>query len=306
MSSPTGQATVAVVAHSKKSFGGGLAELRTVLRDNGFPDPAWFQVAKSKRAPKAVRRALAGGADLVLAWGGDGTVQRCIDELAGTGVVLAILPAGTANLLATNLGVPQDVAEAVEVALRGDRRPIDTATLNGEHFAVMAGAGFDALMLDDADGGMKDRFGRAAYVWTGAKNLALAPVEARVRVDGEPFFTGELTCVLVGNMGKVFGGLEVFDDSEPDDGLLEVGVVTAQSRVEWLRTLARVALHRAEASPFVQTARARTIKVRLAEPIAYELDGGVRPSARTLKVKVRPGSVTIAVPRAPVEAGEDG
>ena len=93
---------VAVVAHEKKSFGGGLDELRSVLRDRGVPDPLWFEVPKSKRAPKAVREALATKPDLVLVWGGDGTVQRCINELAGTGVVLGILPAGTANLLASN------------------------------------------------------------------------------------------------------------------------------------------------------------------------------------------------------------
>lgn len=295
-------ATVAVVAHAGKSFGGGLGELHEVLRQEGITDPLWYEVAKSKRAPEAVRAALAAGADLLYVWGGDGTVQRCIDQVAGTDVTLAILPAGTANLLAGNLGIPQDIAESVRIGLQGDRRAIDTATMNGEHFAVMAGAGLDALMLDDADAGLKDRIGRAAYVWTGAKHLGVDPVAASVSLDGRPFFDGELTCVLVGNMSQVFGGMEVFDGSQPDDGLLELGIVTAQSRLQWVRTLARLAVGRAEHSPFVQTARGRSIKVRLAEPVPYELDGGVRTAVRKLKVKVRPGAVTIAVPA----AGEAG
>ena len=154
-------ANVAVVAHARKSFGGGLPELRKVLADEGVTDPDWYEVRKSKHAPDCARRAVKHGADLIFVWGGDGTVQRCIDALAGTGAVMAILPAGTANLLATNLGVPAgDVAAAVQTGLHGRRRPLDTGTVNGEHFAVMAGAGFDARMIADADRAMKDRLGR--------------------------------------------------------------------------------------------------------------------------------------------------
>ena len=89
--------TVAVVAHAGKSFGGGLGQLREVLAQEGFANPLWYEVAKSRKAPKCARRALAQGAEVVFVWGGDGTVQRCINAVAGTGAVLAILPAGTAT-----------------------------------------------------------------------------------------------------------------------------------------------------------------------------------------------------------------
>jgi diacylglycerol kinase family enzyme len=107
-------------------------------------DPAWFEVKKSRHAPKYARKAADRGADVVFVWGGDGTVQRCIDALAGREVAIAILPAGTANLLASNLGIPRDLAEAVRIGLHGDRRRLDTGSVNGEHFAVMAGAGWAA------------------------------------------------------------------------------------------------------------------------------------------------------------------
>ena len=148
---------VAVVAHSGKSLGGGLPELREVLAREGVTDPLWHEVTKSRKAPKRARRALRDGAEVIFVWGGDGMVQRCVDALAGTQAVVAILPAGTANLLASNLGIPADLAEAVWVGLHGDRRPLDTGSVNGEHFAVMAGAGFDASMIKRADRGMKDR-----------------------------------------------------------------------------------------------------------------------------------------------------
>ena len=174
-------ADVAVVAHSRKSLGGGLPELRRILALEGVTDPLWYEVKKSRRAPKYARRAAAKGADVMFVWGGDGTVQRCIDAVADTDTAVAILPAGTANLLAANLNVPHDLAEAVRVGLHGDRRRLDTGSVNGERFTVMAGAGFDARMIADADRGAKDRLGRAAYVVTGIRNLRARRVRATIR-----------------------------------------------------------------------------------------------------------------------------
>jgi diacylglycerol kinase (ATP) len=289
-------ASVAVVAHSGKTFGGGLGELREVLAREGFPDPLWYEVAKSKRAPKFARRALAGGADVIFVWGGDGTVQRCIDAVAGKSATIAILPAGTANLLATNLGVPSDVTEAVRVGLRGHRRPLDTGSVNGEHFAVMAGAGFDALMIKDADRGMKDRIGRAAYLWTGTKNLTAARTKATIKVDGKRFFQGRVSCVLVGNVGEILGGVKAFKGARPDDGVLELGVVTAKNPLQWTRTLGRLALGSTSKSPFVQTAKGKKFTVAFDRKFPYELDGGARPGTKMLKVRVHPASIHVCVP----------
>lgn len=295
--------SVAVVAHSGKSFGGGLGELRDVLAREGFPDPLWYEVAKSRQAPKYARRALADGADLVFVWGGDGTVQRCIDAVAGKSATIAILPAGTANLLATNLGVPSDLAEAVRVGLHGHRRPVDTGTVNGEHFAVMAGAGFDALMIKDADRGMKDRIGRAAYLWTGTKNLTAKRAKATIEVDGKRFFKGLVSCVLVGNVGQILGGIKAFKGARPDDGVLELGVVTAQNPIQWTRTLGRMALGNAGKSPFVNTTKGKKFTVEFDRKFPYELDGGARPGKRKLRIRVHPASVLVCVPSASRKGG---
>lgn len=287
--------TIAVVAHAGKSLGGGLGQLREVLLREGYPEPLWYEVAKSRQAPDCAREAIAEGADVLFVWGGDGTVQRCIDALAGTGAVIAILPAGTANLLATNLDIPLDLEDAVRVGLHGERRTLDTGTINGEHFAVMAGAGLDALMIKDADGGMKDQLGRMAYIWTGAKNLSADPVKAVVEVEGRRFFKGLVSCVLVGNVSKVLGGITPFVGARPDDGLLELGVVTAKSRVQWIRTLGRVAMGRSETSPFVEVTRGTSMKIRFDRPLAYELDGGPRAATKKMRIKVHTASITVCV-----------
>ncbi len=289
--------TVAVVAHAGKSFGGGLPGLRAVLAREGVTDPIWYEVKKSRKAPEYARRAAAEGADLLFVWGGDGTVQRCIDAVAGTGALLAILPAGTANLLATNLHIPSgDIAAAVRVGLHGDRRVLDTGSVNGEHFAVMAGAGFDARMIADAGRGLKDRLGRAAYLYTGARNLFARRAKATVEVDGRHFFEGQASCVLAGNVGRVLGGVEVFPAAQPDDGLLELGVVTAKNPVEWARTFGRVAAGRADESPFVEVTTGKAVRIRFDRKLPFELDGGARPAVRDLRIEVHPRSVTICIP----------
>jgi diacylglycerol kinase (ATP) len=287
---------VGVVANPSKALGGGLLELRRALERAGIVDPLWHEVPKSSKAPAALKRVVADGAELVFAWGGDGLVQRCIDVLAGSDIPLAVLPAGTSNLLATNLGLPRDVEEAVAVGLHGERRKIDVGLLNGERFAVMAGSGIDAAMIRDADGGLKDRLGRVAYVWSGLKNLRSEPFGAEVKVDGVSWFNGDVTCVLIGNLGDLFGGIEVFADAQPDDGKLEVGVITADGFTQWARTAARTVVANAEASPFVQATRAESVKVKLNRKVVYELDGGDRARTKSFKVKIEPAAVTLCVP----------
>jgi YegS/Rv2252/BmrU family lipid kinase len=292
---------VAVVAHRKKSLGAGLDELRRRLTDEGVHKLLWYEVSKSRKAPKQVRRAVQAGADLIVVWGGDGMVQRSVDALAGTKsatkIPLAIIPAGTANLLATNLGIPPDLPAAVRIAFHGRRRPLDLGRLGGEHFAVMAGVGFDGAMIRDADRNLKDRIGKLAYVWTGLRNVDGKAPRATVRVDGTDFFDGEASCVLVGNVGTITGGIEAFDDARPDDGWLDVGVATAQGAVQWARTLGRMAVGRSDDSPFVRMTRAQKIDIRLHTPMMYELDGGARDAVRRLKIKVVPGAVQVCVPR---------
>jgi len=288
--------SVGVLAHSAKTLDGGLPDLRKALTSYGFDNPPWYEVPKSRFIPEKAKQLLEENVDLVLVWGGDGTVQRAIDSFTGQNVTLGILPAGTANLFARNLEIPIDLEGAVKVALHGERRSLDIGKINGEHFGVMAGAGLDALMIDDADGTLKDTFGRVTYVWTGVKNVHKKPVTTTVRVDGKKWFRGPATCVLVANMGNVVGGVAAFPDASPDDGLLEIGVVTADSAVEWVRTLGRAAFGSAEDSPFVKIKTGRRFDISLKKPRPWEVDGGSRKKTKRLKVRVEPSAITVSVP----------
>lgn len=296
--------TIAVVAHQKKTLGGGLDELRRRLTDAGIDDLLWYEVPKSKKAPAAVKKALKSKVDRLVVWGGDGMVQRSLDVIGqlGAKTPVGIIPAGTGNLLATNLGIPADLPEAVEIALHGSPHRIDLGRFEGEHFGVMAGVGFDGAMINDADRNLKDRLGKLAYVWAGVRHVNEAAATATIKVDGTTWFDDEASCVLIGNVGMITGGIRAFDDAKPDDGWLDVGVATAQGALQWARALGTMAVGRSDSSPFVRTTRARRIDVKLQSKMEYELDGGARAKTKSFSAKVVPGAVKICVPREPSTA----
>ena len=171
------------------------------------------------------------------------------------------LPAGTANLFATGLDLPSKPDEIVELILRGDRRTIDTGVCNGLRFAVMGGTGLDAAMIAQADD-QKDSLGTWAYVKAGVKEARTrASVEAKISVDGSVLFEGDVTCVLVGNLGRLKGGFIAFPDASPTDGVLDVAVLTATGLREWASVMVSAVRHKQEASSHVHISSGTKIKV---------------------------------------------
>jgi diacylglycerol kinase (ATP) len=180
--------------------------------------------------------------------------------------------------------------------LEGASKNIDVGKLRGERFGVMAGAGLDARMIRDADGTLKDRLGRLAYVWTGLKNARAPAFRAKIQVDGTQWYEGEASLVLAGNLGEVFAGVEAFEDARPDDGQLELGVVRAEGLVEWAQVAARAAVGKPSDSPFVQQTRARTVEVKLDRKVPYELDGGERDPVKRFDIEIEPAAIAVRVP----------
>ena len=252
-----------MIAHAGKSIDGGLPELRHTLARHGVTDPLWVEVPKSSKAPKQVKRLLKQDPELMFVWGGDGMAQRCIDTLAGTGTTVAIIPAGTANLLASNLGIPKDIEGAVMTGLHGRRRKIDVVRMNGERFAVMAGAGFDANMINGADGGLKDKLGRAAYVWTGTRAFAPRRSRPRSRSTAAPGTAARQLHPGRQRRARCSAGCDVFADAEPDDGLVELAVVPPRAWPQWARTAARTVAGSPEQVALLPHDKARKVKVKL-------------------------------------------
>jgi diacylglycerol kinase (ATP) len=287
---------VAVIAHREKSLGEGLPELRLALAAHGVPDPTWYEISKSKQATPLAEKAVADGVTLLIIWGGDGTVQRCLDAVIDRDIAIAVIPAGTANLLASNLGIPDDVGAAVRVGIYGDLRPLDVGVLNGKRFAVMAGVGFDAHMMLIADGGLKERWGQFAYVWAAIRATRIASQRVIITVDGSAWFAGQAAGILLGQMGTLTSGLVAFPDAVPDDGQLEVAVITADTWTHWLRVLYRLVSGHPERSPLARTTRGSTVDITLDQATPYELDGSPRKAKKSLRASIEPAAITVCVP----------
>ena len=117
------------------------------------------------------------------------------------------------------------------------------------------------------------------------------------------WFKAQASCLLLGNMGTLTGGLTAFPDARPDDGLLEVGVVTAHGPVQWAKVLARCMRGSPERSKLVCTTRGRRVDVKFERPVPYELDGGARRGTRRLRADIEPGAIPVAAPRQPIQPG---
>jgi len=256
----------------------------------------WLETTREDPGQGVTRRAVAEGVDLVMAQGGDGTVMACVTGLAGSDVPLAVLPGGTGNLLAANFDIPADLDGAVEVALHGERRRLDVAAMGEDRFVVMGGIGFDAAMLAEADPRLKERLGAVAYVISGLRQVRRRPARFQLRLDDRDPFTRVGQGVLVGNLGRLQGGLPIMPDARPDDGLLDVAVLRTRTLPDWMRLAVRVLLRRRRKDPELEVFRARRVEVRCDRPQPVERDGDPAGDADHVVVEVVPAALTLCVP----------
>ena len=266
------------------------------LTEAGWPEPAWFETTREDSGFGQARQAIADGAEVVFACGGDGTVMECIRAVAGTDAALAILPAGTGNLLAANLGLPDDPAAGVTLATEMGRRRIDVGVVEDRCFAVMAGMGFDADMVASASERLKARFGSAAYVWSALQRLEDPPIRVMIRLDDDPPLRRRARTVIVGNVGRLQAGVRLLAAAEPDDGHLDVAIIAPRSLFHWLR-LTWAVLRRHDKIPRMEVLRARHVEIISDRDQPRQLDGDAIAPGRTLTVSLRPRALTLCVPQ---------
>jgi YegS/Rv2252/BmrU family lipid kinase len=286
---------LAAVVNTKKLGRADRRRLRSILDDAPFRTIEWVEVPKGAAAKKAAAKALDRGADIVLACGGDGTVRAVAEALVGSESQLGVFPTGTANQFARAMSIPTEPADLLDLLASRQTRTIDTGRCNGMTFLVMAGTGFDAALIDSADD-HKDRLGMVAYLRAGSKEVRRRePFQVDVDVDGERAFEGEASCVLVANIGTL-SGLEVLPNATPTDGLLDVAVITAAGVKEWASLMVRAVRHRQHFSGRAQLLSGRRIAVRADKKHRFELDGGVKGTAKKFDFEVLPSSLTVCAP----------
>jgi YegS/Rv2252/BmrU family lipid kinase len=257
----------------------------------------FIATSKERTAKALAREALEDGMDLMAVSGGDGTVMEVLSAMVGTDVPVAVLPAGTGNLLSANLGIPMTVPEAVEVALSGSPYRLDLARSDDDrYFAIMGGMGLDGEVIEEADREAKNRLGIFAYFLAAARNLGRRRTSVLIRLDNQPPLRRRVKSVLIANMGKMTGGLEAIPTASPSDGLLDIGIVKARTTGQWLRLLGYGLLGRSHEAPDLEVHQARRVSITAVNPQPVQFDGEEGGHRRELNAEVVPGAVIILVP----------
>lgn len=295
------RAGVVVNPSKLRTLGPFQAHVDATFARAGWKSPIWRATTREEPG-RAAARDLATEVDLVCAAGGDGTVTACAEGLAGSGVPLAVLPAGTGNLLARNLSVPVDLDGALAVAVGGKDVPLDLGVVDEHRFAVMAGMGIDAAVMRDAPEGLKRRLGWPAYLVAGVRHLRGRRFPVTLTLDGGEPLRREIRSVLVGNVGVLQGGVPLLPEARPDDGLLDVVLVSPRGLLGWVGVVARVLRRRGlrgedAPDPRLERHRARHVEVVADTPHPRQIDGDVLPPGRVLTVGIDAGAVLIRVPR---------
>jgi diacylglycerol kinase (ATP) len=266
-----------------------------------WADPVWLPTAEDDPGRSMAATAVQQQFDLVVAAGGDGTVRNVAHGLANSGIPMGIVPAGTANLLARNLGIPMAEADAIDVVLSGRTRTIDLIKLSidgrePEHYAVMAGMGIDAMTMDETRPDLKEKIGTAAYFVAAARAFGRLPVPMTIRVDNHrPRHRDAMICV-VGNVGNLPGNITLIPGAEPDDGRLDVFVASPHRLNHWIKVFARLITRTPKEEDRVDQWRGRRVEVRLEEPDNYQLDGDVVGELRRLVAEIQPQALSVRVP----------
>jgi diacylglycerol kinase (ATP) len=283
-------------------------EVAAICGEAGWADPSWWETTVEDPGVGQTRQAIATCADVVCALGGDGTVRMVGATLAGSGVPLGVLPAGTGNLLARNLLLPlDDLPAAVRVALSGRDMPIDVGRcrldVTGEDerprelgFLIMAGLGFDAAIMADVQDGMKDRLGWLAYVAAGARNLRGPQMRVSLAYDDDEPIPRRVRMVLAGNVGRIGGGIALLPDARIDDGFLDTLTLSPRGVVGWTAVAGRVLTRRRTGHQRVEHRRCRRLRITIDEPQPVQVDGDVVAEVRALEIWLDRLALTVRMP----------
>jgi diacylglycerol kinase (ATP) len=296
-----------------------LAESRA-----GWSRSQWFETSVLDPGGEVTKQALAGGADVVLAAGGDGTIRAVAESLRGTGVPLALLPSGTGNLLARNLALSLDnLANSVDTAFTGTARAIDVGLVEAERpdgsrsshvFLVMAGLGLDAQMAANTNAMLKARVGWIAYIDAIARGVRENnSVKVRYSVDGGPQRSASVNTVIVGNCGLLPGNIQLLPDAVIDDGVFDIVALRPGGFVGWVQiyvklvwengilrrsTVGRRIVSLSREVRALRYLRGSDLTLRLEHPEEFELDGDPFGEAIALKAHVDHLGLHVMVPSA--------
>lgn len=298
---PEDRPVAAIVANPIKAEADTREVVARLCAELGWAEPLWLETTIEDPGTGQAAAAVARGVDVVLACGGDGTVRSVAEALAGTGVAMGLLPAGTGNLLARTLGTPLELPAAAEVALTGDDRSIDIGRIrvdgaaDEQAFLVMAGTGFDADVMANTPEALKSRVGPLAYVISGLRAMRGRRTRITLSLDGGPPLRRRTRTVLVGNSGTLTGGLVLMPAALVDDGLLDIVNLAPKGVPGWIAVAARVVTRKRRGHSRVEHWTAKEIVITADDPQASQIDGDPIGDVTEMSIRVDPGALVVRV-----------
>ncbi|MCU1523287.1 MAG: diacylglycerol kinase [Microbacteriaceae bacterium] len=291
-------------------------------RSAGWNTSLWFSTTEKDAGQNVTRAAIAEGAAVVIAAGGDGTVRAVAEALRDSDVPLSLVPAGTGNLLARNLNLTLNSLDAsVDTAFTGADRRIDLGIAEivrddderEDHaFLVMAGLGLDAKMIALTNPKLKKAVGWLAYIDAGMRALPeLKPVRIRYSLDGSAEKSASFHTIIVGNCGALPGGILLMPEARPDDGILDIAALRPRGPFGWVKVWNKVAWENGvlRKSAFgrsiidltadtkdVLYLKGSDLRLTVEAPQEFQLDGDEFGEAKSVHAWVDPGALTVKVP----------
>ncbi|UDY23352.1 YegS/Rv2252/BmrU family lipid kinase [Nocardioides sp. Kera G14] len=284
------------------SVGAFQATVSEIALASGWEEPRYYLTTVDDSGTGQAAQAAVDGAALVLVCGGDGTVREVCAELAGTGISVGVIPAGTGNLLARNLALPLYLRSAVDVAFNGQDRAIDMVEVSGDnmedsHFLVMAGMGFDAAIMEGANETVKAKIGWLAYVLSGMRALMFPAVKVEISIDGGEFTKHRARTIVVGNVGTLTAGMPLIPDASIDDGLLDVVLLHPQRFWSWVPLAFRILAKRPHIDDTINRFTGREVIIRADRETPRQLDGDPVGEGKELIMRNIHGRLLIRVAR---------
>ena len=278
------------------------AMVEKMAQESGWQEVTWWETTVEDTGYQMAHEAAVSGADVVLAIGGDGTIRAVCEELAGTGIPVGIVPAGTGNLLARNLSIPLYLRAAVDVGMHGQDRAIDMVRVSGDDmedatFLVMAGMGFDAAIMEGVNEDFKAKVGWLAYVWSALKSLMFPAIRVEVSVDGGGFTRHRARTIVIGNVGSLQAGMPLIPDAAIDDGQLDVVLLYPRRFLSWIPIAARVLTKNKRTDETITRMTGHEVVVRTQVPTPRQLDGDLIGPGKELRASCVHGRLLVRVPR---------
>lgn len=257
---------------------------------------------KQGDAGRIAHEAVKQNIDVVVAIGGDGTINEVIQELAGSETALGILPSGTINVWAREVGIPLENGAAREILLQGQRRRIDLGKVNDRYFLLMAGVGLDAEVTHEVEQRPAKKLGVLGYLLVGLwKALTFKGFRVYLHIDGKEAIKTHAMQIVIGNTQLYGGAIKYTWQAKCNDGLLDVCIVRSQGLINTVLMGIDVLLHRRQRWQWARYEQCKEVEIRTRHASAIQVDGD--PSGFTSEhgaqptiFKVMPRALNVIVP----------